>query len=218
MKLVYLFRKPLTQSLTGLLLCLCLSGSLSATTLLSMSIDEVTADAELIFEGEVLIHEVRLDANTGMIYTYVTFAVRDIIKGSYDSTELELRFNGGTVNGETVEVSGLRLPEVGEQGIYFVESISRNLLNPLLGWSQGHYLIQEQEGQRLVHTADRKPITAIQPVSDVPTSLRRARRLIEGNNDSAEGVVSAETLSDVPEESTGMSVERFKDEIRALLP
>ena len=207
--------KPAAQILFAFLLGLCLSGSLSATTLLSMSIDEVAADAELIFEGEVLLHEARIEANTGMIYTYVTFAVRDVVKGTYDSPGLELRFSGGTVNGETVEVSGLRLPEVGEQGIYFIESVSRNLVNPLLGWSQGHYLILEDGGERLISTADEQLITAIQPVSNVPSSLRRARRLIEGSGDTAEGVVSSESVSD---QGTAMTVDQFKDEIRALLP
>ena len=132
-----------------------------------------------------------------------------------DVPGLELRFSGGTVNGETVEVSGLRLPEVGEQGIYFIESVSRNLVNPLLGWSQGHYLILEDGGERLISTADEQLITAIQPVSNVPSSLRRARRLIEGSGDTAEGVVSSESVSD---QGTAMTVDQFKDEIRALLP
>lgn len=200
--------------LSSLLLGLWLCGSASATTLLSMSIDELTADAELIFEGEVLVHETLLDPANDMIYTYVTFAVRDVIKGTYPSSELELRFSGGSVNGETLAVSGLRLPEVGEQGIYFIESISRNLINPLLGWSQGHYLISETNGVRSVSTVNGQAITAVQSTAGVPTSLRRARRLIGGSRDIADGVVSD---PDSPTVEQPLTVEQFKSEIRSLI-
>ncbi|MEC9223176.1 MAG: hypothetical protein VYE56_04730, partial [Pseudomonadota bacterium] len=50
-----------------------LSGfNLSATTILGMDIDEIANQAELIFEGEVLVRETRQDNNTGIINTYVT--------------------------------------------------------------------------------------------------------------------------------------------------
>ena len=37
---------------------------------------------------------------------------------------------GGVFNGQIVQVSGMRIPEMAEQGIYFVESMSRDLINP----------------------------------------------------------------------------------------
>ena len=46
-----------------------------STTLKKLDIDEVINEAELVFEGEVLIHETRQDLNTGLItvsYTHLT--------------------------------------------------------------------------------------------------------------------------------------------------
>ena len=52
-------------------------------------------------------------------------------------------------------------PESQRRGHYFVESVNRNLVNPLLGWSQGHYLIYEQNGERRVSTVNDKPVTDV---------------------------------------------------------
>lgn len=188
---------------------------LYATSLFSLSIDEVAEDAELIFEGSVLSREARVDTASGIIYTYVTFSVGEVIKGNYSGEQLELRFTGGEVNGEIVEVSGLTLPAAGEQGIYFVESLYRDLVNPLLGWSQGHYLIVEQDGEQQITTNDRQPITSVQPQAQVPATLRRPQRIIDGKHAAATGVVTSNAAA--------LSVERpltpaqFKARIRALL-
>ena len=52
------------------------------TTIQKLDIDDVVMEAELVFEGEVLTHEVRVDSNSNLINTFVTFLVLDVIKGS----------------------------------------------------------------------------------------------------------------------------------------
>jgi hypothetical protein len=188
---------------------------LYATSLFSLSIDEVAEDAELIFEGAVLNREARVATASGIIHTYVTFSVSEVIKGDYSGAQLELRFTGGEANGEIVEVSGLTLPAAGEQGIYFVESLNRVLVNPLLGWSQGHYLIVERDGEQQITTNDRQPVTSVQAQDQVPAALRRPQRIIDGKHAAATGVVTSNAAA--------LSVERpltpaqFKARIRALL-
>lgn len=211
----HILHNTISRGFYGLLLWLSLTASVGATTLVSMSIDQISNDAELIFEGEVLVRETRRDTSNNLIYTYVTFAVRDVIKGSYGGSELELRFTGGSIDDEIVEISGLTLPGEGEQGIYFVESISRNLLNPLLGWSQGHYLIHEENGERHVSTLEEEHVTAVQPVTNVPAVVRRAPRLIEGQTDAADGIVSTPAALNANE---ALTVDQFKEAIRSLLP
>ncbi len=184
------------------------------TTIMGMDIDRVAQDAEFIFEGRVINSETRQDSNTGIVSTYVTFSVIEVIKGDYDGDTLELRFMGGTFNGEVTEVSGLTLPLLDEEGIYFVESLNRNLVNPLLGWSQGHFIIQEDNGQRLIRTTDMKPVTDVQPVSNIPPVIKKPQLLIEGKSEVAAGVSvdrSALTTAD------GLTVGEFKSRIRALI-
>ena len=136
---------------SALMSCLLLVSPLGATTILGMNIDEVAQGAEIIFEGKVVEHNVR-ENDMGMIVTYVTFRIEELIKGEYGEQLLELKFTGGRLDEQIMEVSGLRIPSPNEEGIYFVESVNRNLVNPLLGWSQGHYLIYEQNGElSLIH-------------------------------------------------------------------
>ena len=151
------------------------------TTIQKLDIDDVVVEAELVFEGEVLTHEVRVDSNSNLINTFVTFLVLDVIKGSYKIDTLELKFAGGTLNGETVRINGLSIPQPGEQGIYFVESTSNKLINPLVGWSQGHFVIKESKGQRMVYTTTLKPVVGIQSVSSIPLTIKRPNTILEGN-------------------------------------
>ena len=186
---------------------------LGATTILGMNIDEVAQDAELIFEGKVVEHNVRENA-AGMIVTYVTFRIEELIKGEYDETLLELKFTGGRLGGQIMEISGLRIPSPNEEGIYFVESVNRNLVNPLLGWSQGHYLIYEQNGERKVSTVNDRPVTDVLSTQSVPVALRRPVSVIDGDTAPATGVVaSSQTL----DSDQGLTTESFKAKIRALV-
>ena len=174
------FSRRLIARLTFLLSLLCWSIG-HGTTIQKLDIDQVIMDAELVFEGEVLTHEVRVDSNSNLINTFVTFLVVDVIKGNNQIDTLELKFAGGTFNGETVRVNGLSIPQPGEQGIYFVESTSNELINPLVGWSQGHFVIRESEGKRVVYTPNLKPVVGIQPVSSIPLTIKRPNTILEEN-------------------------------------
>lgn len=196
-----------------LILALVVVSPARATTLLGMSIDQLAADAELIFQGEVV--AVQAAENTaGQIHTYVTFAMQEVIKGDYDGDTVELKFLGGSANGRIMEVSGLRLPQLGETGIYFVESLSEDLINPLLGWSQGHYLVQaDANGTLRITSTDHEPVSSVQPVAEVPPLLRRPQQVLEGNSDVAAGVVTEASPLMI---ERAMTVDEFKSSIRGL--
>ena len=201
------------QLLASLILtCLCLSAT--ATTVLEMDIDDIARDAELVFEGTVLVSEIRKDTNSGIISTYVTFQIIDIIKGNYDANDLELKFMGGELNGEVVQVSGLTIPEIGERGIYFVESLSRDLINPLLGWSQGHFIVLEDDGEPRISTSERQPVSKIESVADIPALIRKPQLILEGNNSAAAGVITESNAAMI---DRALLVDEFKTSIMELL-
>ncbi|MEC8803769.1 MAG: hypothetical protein VXX24_03275, partial [Pseudomonadota bacterium] len=168
--------------------------------------------AEIIFEGKVVEHNVR-ENDMGMIVTYVTFRIEELIKGEYDEQLLELKFTGGRLDEQIMEVSGLRIPSPNEEGIYFVESVNRNLVNPLLGWSQGHYLIYEQNGERRVSTVNNRPVTNVLSTQSVPVALRRPVSVIDGDTDAATGVVAPSQILDSDQ---ALTTESFKAKVRAL--
>jgi len=205
---------PAGKTLVSVLMSyLLLVSPLGATTILGMNIDEVAQGAELIFEGKVIEHNIRENA-AGMIVTYVTFKIEELIKGEYEEPLLELKFTGGRLGGQIMEISGLRIPSPNEEGIYFVESVNRNLVNPLLGWSQGHYLIYEESGERRVSTVNDRPVTDVLSTQSVPVALRRPVSVIDGDTAPATGVVApSETLD--PDQA--LTTELFKAKIRALI-
>ena len=206
----------LPKDIFSILLCVFVTYATgtNATTILGMDIDKVANDAELIFEGEVILHETRQNSNTGIIHTYVTFTVHDVVKGDFSADTIELKFAGGTFMGQIVEVRGLKIPKEGENGIYFVESTSRDLLNPLIGWSQGHFIIEQELGERRVRTIDRQTVTDIQSVSSIPSVIKKPQAIIEGDGDVAAGVlVDSSSLSI----ERALTVEEFKNRIFDLL-
>ena len=188
--------------------------NLSATTILGMDIDEIANQAELIFEGEVLVRETRQDNNTGIINTYVTFQISDIVKGEFNGDSIELKFMGGTFQEQTVHVSGLTIPSEGEHGIYFVESLNLDLINPLLGWSQGHFIIIARDHEARISTIDHKPVIQVESVVEIPISIKKPRAVIEGNNQVAAGIITeAEPL----EIDRALTSDEFKIRIKQLL-
>ena len=193
-----------------------LLGSITAqaTTLLGMDIDQIANNAELIFEGEVIKRTALQDSNSGIINTYITFRVIDVIKGSASGDTLELKFAGGEFAGEIVEVSGSVLPALNETGIYFVESATRDMLNPLLGWTQGHFTISTDEGERRVFSAESKPVIQVQAMSGVPAAIKAPRALIQGKDGVAAGVLTESSALTI---NRALTVEQFKQRIRAMI-
>ena len=203
-----------------LLALIVLSSTANATTLLSVSINQLTEQAEFAFEGKVIAVEAQRSGARGMVSTYVTFRVMDTLKGTTGATSLELKFMGGVFEGEILEVNGSRIPELGEHGIYFVESLTKDLINPLLGWSQGQYLIEATGAGEQVTSIDAQPIVGIRPtvaplVAPLATpSARSAAPLrIATEPNIADGLIAGEvgTLD-------GLSPRAFKQQVRALLP
>jgi hypothetical protein len=199
---------------------LAVSALAGASTLLRVSVDELTQRAEFVFEGEVVSVQAQRSGARGMISTFVTFNVIDTIKGSASVESIELKFLGGNLEGARLEVNGSRIPELGERGVYFVESLTQDLINPLLGWSQGQYLIQTEDGVEQVTSVNARPIVSVAAprsaaaAASGPATARSAARLrVAAEPTVAEGLNAGVRGSD-----EGLSPRAFKQQIRALLP
>ena len=114
--------------------------TVAATTILQVDTNHLVNNAESVFEGEVVSTRSEINTN-GNIYTYVDLLILDVLVGELDlGSTITLRFTGGAVGELQLDV-GSTIPVTGERGIYFVEAMGKNLSNPLLGWSQGHFRI-----------------------------------------------------------------------------
>ena len=133
----------------------------NASSVLEVSLNEMLQKSQLVFEGTVTTIEARENSQK-RIHTYVTFEINDIIKGKYERDFITLSFLGGTVGDVTRAVSDMQFPEKGEHGIYFVESLERTQVNPLYGWSQGHFIVERHvDGNARLMTNKRLPIAAV---------------------------------------------------------
>ena len=131
-----------------------------ATVILELSFDQVCRGAELIFEGQVVSREVRPSPTDGKPFTYYTFEIIEVIKGAHTGSTVELGFMGGQINGVTLRVSGMHMPDMRERGIYFVENLSAQQIHPLCGWQQGHCLVicDKQTGRDMVIPVEDKDV------------------------------------------------------------
>ena len=179
------------------------SFAVQATTIAQLEFADVIDSAELVFEGRVLdVHAEQTGPRS--IHTTVRFEIIEVIKGQYTGSELELRYLGGRVGAREMYVDGMQLPQPGEHGIYFVESVHDALVHPMVGWSQGHFLILPTGASEGVYTADGSG------VNDVHTTTRSEHNApaILGHDGSARGVVVQQLQAPV------ISADRFKTIVR----
>jgi len=177
----------------------------NATSVREVSMDEMLQQSELVFEGTATAVEARVNSQK-RIHTYVTFEIKDIIKGEYHSN-ITLRFLGGTVGDLTLAVTDMRLPQQGEHGIYFVESLERFQVNPLYGWSQGHFIVErDATGSERVMTNRRLPITGVMdylPDEQMTPSKERIQVL-------SKGVLRDLVVAQEENDNRGITVDEFK--------
>jgi hypothetical protein len=177
------------------------------SSLRQLDVDEITAASELIFEGRVISRKVTHEKDSRTLRTRVTFEVLEVIKGEYAEERLTLSFLGGQLDGLSLEVSDMRIPRVGEHGIYFVERLNQPMANPLVGWHQGHYLVKQQAATRAaVTTLDGQPVYGLE---GMPTLWNR--RLSRSGG--ARGVI----LQPVAGQSRPLTPEDFKQRLRELM-
>ena len=131
-----------------------------------IALDAMLREAAFVFEGTVqkvtYRHSEPVGGSTdaGLPYTFVTYSVEKIIKGSYSGTELTLRFLGGpTGHGdEILMLPNYPLFDPGEHDILFVTG-NTHFECPLVGCSRGRFrfingLIVNENGQTLMFNAD----------------------------------------------------------------
>jgi hypothetical protein len=123
----------------------------AATTIQKFTFEEMVNLSELILEGEVI--SVAPFTSEELVYTRVVLEVHDVLKGDDPGDYLELDFFGGELDGKAIRVSGQDIPFEGERGFYFIENTSNDSVNPLLGWSQGHFrIVTDAKGNESLET------------------------------------------------------------------
>lgn len=136
--------------------------SLSATTVIPPTFEQLVDQAQVIFQGTVT------KVNAGWvgegadrhIATFVTFEVKDALKGAPGKTYTMRQF-GGTVDGETMGITDAPEFNVGDEDILFVENNGSQVI-PMVGLMRGRFHVRKNAaGQELVTTNEDQPLTDV---------------------------------------------------------
>ena len=133
-----------------------------ATTVIPPNFDELVSRAEIIFEGQVtdLKSQWIGEGAEHRIVTFVTFKVDDTLKGNAGAS-YSIRMLGGTVDGQTMEVSDAPKFKVGDHDILFVENNGSQFI-PLVGIQHGRFRVQKDQGGRdTLLTGDGQPLADV---------------------------------------------------------
>ena len=155
---------------------------IAATTVIPPTFDQLVGQAEMIFQGSVT--EVRsVWAGEGAqrhIDSYVTFQVEDALKGK-PGASFTIRLLGGTVDGETMEVTDSPKFKVGDRDILFVEHNGDQFV-PLVGIMHGRFHVQrdEQTGRDFVTTGEGEPVHNLSKLGREEESVTAAEALSPG--------------------------------------
>ncbi len=193
-----LYVTPMNAKIIVFLIGLFCSTGGETATILQMTLTQALNGSELVFEGRVIGQQVRPSFDQSLIHTYVTFQVMDVIKGQAPGDTVQLTFTGGTLGDLTLRIAGMYIPEVGERGVYFVESLGRQQANPLFGWDQGHYVVRVDPTDKAqkVYTVERRPVTGFeseaQPTQDLSSGY--ALGLSVRGNEASTGAMTLEAF------------------------
>lgn len=134
-----------------LVLSIAITGALHATTIIPMSVEELTRGASFVVEAHAADAWTDWNAERTVIYTYTRFSVSRSLKGS-PASSIVVKQAGGTKDGLKQILFGVRHFQVGENAVLFLRpSEARDGTLVVVGLMQGNFrTIHTSSGQTLV--------------------------------------------------------------------
>ena len=167
---------------------------LIATSMVPVSVETLTSNAELILQGKATRSWSQWNAQHSLIYTFTEFTVDRTLKdnapasATRSSGKVVVKQLGGTVGGTSQHVSGVRYWQPGEEAVLFLRaSEAKDNTEVVVGLTQGAFRVERlssgevrvSNGAPEVHffeagreqsTAQPKPMT----LQDLETRVRKA--------------------------------------------
>lgn len=172
----------------GLLLALGLlvgAGQAEASVVLQLSDRQMTQKAARIVRGKVVRKYSQWNKAERRVYTTITIAVLDSLKGSGQPTEVTIRQVGGTANGIGMHVPGTATFKLGEEVFVFLEKRRTFAHHLVMGMAYGKYQVKvdpktqvrtlhrDLKGLGLARVNESKKMTISEPTAE----LTKPRRL-----------------------------------------
>src|SRR5262245_46636544 len=145
------------------LIVLSLSSFVDATTVVAPSFEELVAQADVVFEGEVFDTRARVSAERdgSPIVTDVYFRIAKTLKGA-SSSAMVLQFLGGEVGDVGFKVDGVPTFARGDRDVIFADTSAR-LVSPIVGMMHGRVRITSDGANRqdIVRLFDGRPLREV---------------------------------------------------------
>ncbi|HEX4942715.1 MAG TPA: hypothetical protein VFV55_00075, partial [Usitatibacteraceae bacterium] len=141
-----------------------------AATVLPVSLDHLADNSAVIFEGTCVGNRTERDEGTGLVVTYTTFSVRDVIKGDAASVH-EIKQVGGQMPGDGLKfrVDGVPTFAVGESYVVFLAGVSKAGFSSPIGLAQGRFVVSHEEaGKTVSNGRDFREMTTGMPDALLP--------------------------------------------------
>jgi hypothetical protein len=155
----------------------------TATTVIPPNFDELVSRAQVIFEGEVtgLQSQWIGEGAEHRIVTFVTFKVDDALKGNPGAT-YSIRMLGGTVDGQTMEVTDAPKFKFGDHDILFVENNGSQFI-PLVGIQHGRFRVQkDQTGRDTLLTGEGQPLADVSQLGANEETVAKSKAALSLND------------------------------------
>jgi hypothetical protein len=152
--------------------------SLPATTVIPPTFSQLVDQAEVIFQGTVtrVTSEWIGEGAERHIVSYITFEVKDALKGS-PGKSYTMRTFGGTVDGETMTIGDGPKFDVGDEQILFVENNGKQVV-PLVGLMYGQFHVRKDaSGRESVTTNEDNPVRDVSELGGAATASSSAPAL-----------------------------------------
>lgn len=192
------------------LLIIGMSSSLWAAMVPQQSFETITNSSSIVFEGTVT--DKKSLKIRGEIFTDVTFTITDLLKGQHKAKAVTLRYLGGVVDGFGSGVSGMKMPELNEHGIYFVADVNKLYAHPLTGWGQGHFILKDNGLEYNVENSLSAAIVGVEENGMLNEEVSDKRQSANFNAFMARGLESTDS-----ETSLGLTSEVFKRNIKNIM-
>ena len=161
----------LRKILFFLLLWISISPPVHASSVLPLYLDQIVAGSHIAFQGICTGNRSERDAQTGMIVTYSSFDVSDILKGNAGATHI-IKQIGGQVGAESYRVQGVPSFVVGQEYVVFLYGVSNAGFSSPVGLSQGLFGVRSgPAGKEISNGRDFKELLSGPASSMVPEAV-----------------------------------------------
>ncbi len=150
----------------------------AATSLLPLSLEQLSTRADLIFYGRVISNEVKNDTQSGQIATFTEFEIIDLIKGKAGNTHTIKQIGGFDKNSNTrLMIRGVPKFISGEEYVVFLPKKSSLGFCSPLGLHQGSFPVATENNEKIIGNGRRlaeQPNTTYRDVQ-IPLAVRAGK-------------------------------------------